>query len=466
MRRLLQDLVSAQAQERPDATAIVFGTTRWSYGELDRISNRLACVLKEAGCRQGEPIAVLMPKSMMAVAALLGICKADGVCVPVDPASPCDRVRRMLKACEITRMLAGGPVDRLVRELIDDPSVGRLSLGWLESEAPGDITVDFSLADLSVYAGDAIDRRNRSFHPAHVVFTPSQTGVPKGVILTHANVIERAEWMAQHFGLTASDRVSGHPPLHVDMSLIDLFMTATAGAELHLVPPVASVLPNSLTKFIHASAVTHWSSMPSVLSYIAEFDLLTPGCFPALKRVVCAGALWPTSALIYWMQRLPDVTFSHLYGAPETAIVNTVYTVPECPAEPDATVPIGTACAGDDLLVLDSSMERVPHGSIGELYIAGPGVSRGYWGDIARTNAAFVRHPARPQERIYRTGDRARVDEYGRIFIEARDGQIKTGGDRAAAGAIEFTLGSFGTVRDTAAAAFERGLNGARRPIA
>jgi len=423
MAQLLHDWVTAHAHTRPDATAVVCGASRLSYGRLDAMSNQLARVLREAGCRQGEPIAVLMPKSTMAVVALLGIYKADGVYVPLDHASPSARLRKMIATCGITRMLAAGPVEAVLTELVEDPAI-RLSIGWLEPDAPGGLTVDFRADDLSVYGPDPIESRNRPFHPANVLFASGSTGVPKGVILTHANLIHCVEWVTRHFGMAADDRVSCHSPLHADLSVLDIFSAAAVGAELHLVPGMVSVLPNSLAEFIRVSAITQWCSVPSVLSYMAQFDQLKSGGFPALKRVLWTGVL-PTETLTHWMTRLPHVRFTNLYGATETSIVTGAYTVPECPVDATDSIPIGIVCTGKDLLVLSPTMEPVPQGEIGDLYICGAGVSRGYWGDIAQTNLSFVRHPQRPNERLYKTGDLARVDANGVTrIVGRRDGQI------------------------------------------
>ena len=457
--QLLQEWVTAQAQARPDATAVVCGAARLTYRELEAQSNQLARVLTEAGCRQGEPIAVLMPRSLSAVVAMVAIGKVDGVYVPLEPSSPSGRLRKMIAICGITRMLAAGSVGPIVNELVqEESSSNRLRIGWLDGDVPRDLAVEFRLEDLAVYSADPVQMRNRAFHPGFVFFTSGSSGTPKGVILTHANLISAVEWMTHHFGIDPSDRVSCHWPLHVDMSVIDVFTAFAAGAELHLVPAIVSVLPNNLAEFIRSSGITHWSSMPSVLSYMAQFDLVKAESFPQLKRVLWSGDVLPTPTLMHWMKGLPHVTFTHLYGQPETTAVNSFYTVPACPQDVNESIPVGAPCAGGHLLVLDASMKPVARGGIGDLYIGGAGVSRGYWGDLAQTNAGFVRHPERLNERLYRTGDLARVDANGLIHLEGRrDLQIKTRGHRIELGEIETALHAIGTLKDAAVIALNRG---------
>jgi amino acid adenylation domain-containing protein len=277
-------------------------------------------------------------------------------------------------------------------------------------------------------------------------------------VITHANVIAFVRWAVRYFGLDASDRVSAHPPLHFDLSFLDIFGAHAAGGELHLVPADLSVLPNKLAEFIRASQLTQWFSVPSVLTYMARFDVVAPGDFPHLRRLLWCGEVLPTTTLIHWMKRLPHVAFTNLYGPTETTIASSYHTVLACPADPQAAVPIGTACGGEELLVLDAALQPVPQGAIGDLYIGGTGLARGYWRDEERTAAAFLAHPARPGERIYRTGDLARVGDHGLVYFLGRnDTQIKSRGYRIELGEIEAALHSLAGVDDCAVVALETG---------
>jgi amino acid adenylation domain-containing protein len=366
----------------------------------------------------------------------------------------------MIKACGIRWMLAGGDIDTLLADIVVAEPTRRLAIGWLDHDEPRSVSVEFRVDDLSVYSADPVRVRNRSFHPAHVVFT-SGTTAPRGVVMTHRNVMHTIEWATRYFGLEAGDRVSCHSPLHLDLSLVDLFSAAAVGAELHLVPPLVSVLPNNLATFIRASAITHWSSVPSVLSHMAQFDLV--GDFPALKQVAWVGDSLSRSSLMHWTTRLPHVRFTRLYGSTESGIVSAAYAVPARAEDVPSSIPIGTACTGQELVVLGASLDVIAAGEVGDLYIGGGGVARGYWDDLARTNAAFVRHPVNPQQRLFRTGDRARMDATGMVHLEGRrDGQIKTRGYRVELAEIESALSSIDDVKDSAIVALDhRGLDGA-----
>jgi amino acid adenylation domain-containing protein len=299
-----------------------------------------------------------------------------------------------------------------------------------------------------------LTHENGSGDAAHILFTSGSTGTPKGVVITHANVIRFIEWSTRYFAMDSSDRVSGHPPLHFDLSFFDVFATFAAGAELHLVPVELNLLPNKLADFIRTSALTQWFSVPSVLTYMARFDVVRHGDFPALKRLLWCGEVLPTPTLVYWMRRLPHVQFTNLYGPTEATIASSYYTVPSCPDDLHAALPIGTACEDEELLVLDESLAPVPQGESGDLYIAGAGLSPGYWRDPERTNAVFVRHPQNASTRIYQTGDLARVGDDGLVYFLGRaDSQIKSRGYRIELGEIETALNAIPGVQESAVVA-------------
>jgi acyl-coenzyme A synthetase/AMP-(fatty) acid ligase len=176
---------------------------------------------------------------------------------------------------------------------------------------------------------------------------------------------------------------------------------------------------------------------------MAKLDAVKFNDFPTLKRLLWCGEVFPTPALIYWMTRLPTVQVTNLYGPTEATIASSYYTVPECPRDDRAAIPIGTACDGEELLVLGDDLQPVPPGEIGDLFIGGVGLSPGYWNNPEQTNSVFLKHPrnSHPHNRIYRTGDLAKLGEDGLIYFVGRtDSQIKSRGYRIELGEIETAL--------------------------
>ena len=455
MSHLLQQWVTEQASRRPDAGALVFQDRRLTYGELEARSNRLARLLTEAGCARGDRVCLLSPKSPDTIVAILAVLKADAMYVPLDPGSPVARVEKMIAACDNRWILAGGAVGPTLAGLFAAPEFARThAVGWLDATPPPrGVEARFSAGDLASYSAEPPACRNTAADGAHILFTSGSTGTPKGVMITHANVRAFIEWAVPYFGTTATDRVSAHPPLHFDLSTFDMFGTFAAGAELHLVPPELNLLPHKLADLIRRAQLTQWFSVPSALNYMAKFDVVKQGDFPSLKRVLWCGEVFPTPALMYWMQRVPHASFTNLYGPTEATIASSYHRVPACPASEDEVIPIGRACDGEELLVLDEALRPVPPGEVGELYIRGAGLSPGYWRDPEKTRGAFLPYPGatRPDDRIYRTGDLASVGTDGLVrFLGRADSQVKTRGYRVELGEIETALHALGTLRECA----------------
>jgi acyl-coenzyme A synthetase/AMP-(fatty) acid ligase len=224
------------------------------------------------------------------------------------------------------------------------------------------------------------------------------------------------------------------------------------------VPPELNLLPPRLAEFIREANLTQWFSVPSVLNLLAKFDAVRQGDFPRLRRVLWCGEAIPTPTLIYWMRRLPHVRFTNLYGPTEATIASSYYTVESCPASEREPIPIGRACRGEELMVLDGQLQPVPAGEIGELYIRGVGLSPGYWRDLDKTRSAFILRPGGtgPRDRIYKTGDLARRGEDGLYYFLGRaDTQIKSRGYRIELGEIEAALHSLQSLREVAVVAIQ-----------
>ena len=416
MTEMLHHWVAAEANRRPDATAVVLGEERLSYGELEVLSNQLARALRERGCARGDRVGLLVPKSPLAVVCILGIYKADCVYVPLDPESPAKLLARIVGLAESHCLLASASLAPRVRELLSQPGLPALRIGWLGApdQSAGSLPVAFRFSDIGALRGTPLPGAFRAHDTAHILFDPRAGESPRGVTATHHNVVSFVDWARRHFRLNESDRLSGYAPLTSDHSLFDIFSSLASGAELHLVPAEARLLPVRLAAWIRTSAITQWSAPAAVLDNMAKLEAVQAWDFQELRRVLWSGEL-QRAALSHWMKQLPHVEFTNLYGAPETTIASAYHTVVSYPGDAGERLPVGTPRTGAELLLLDQNLQPVTAGRHGDIYVRGASLSPGYWRDAEATRRAFPEVVG--SGRVYRTGHQGRRGEDGHIYL-------------------------------------------------
>ena len=458
---LLQVYLDRQAERRPDAVAFVEARRSVTYAELFVVSNRLARLLTAVGCEPGARVCLLMDRSIDAVSAMIGVLKAGCAYVPIDPAAPASRSAHIITAVLPAAIVVGrsglAAVEELHRTGVITADTPLITLEDLDDGLPPD-SRRFGIRDLADQAAAAPPARGSLDDAAYVMFTSGSTGTPKGAVITHANVRAFVDWSVRHFDVAPGDRHSWQPPLHFDLSTLDVHGGLAGGAEVHIVAP-GTVLPHQIFDFITTHRLTQWFSVPSAMAY-ASRSRYEPEVFGELRRVLWCGEVMPTAVLRDWMRRAPQARFTNLYGPTETTVASSYFTIPAIPAPDDPPAPIGRACGGEELLVLDDAMQPAEIDQIGEIYIAGDGVGAGYWGDEARTRAVFIADP-RPHPSgglVYRTGDLGRLGGDGEVrFVGRADTQIKSRGYRIELGEIEVALARLPEIAESAVLALDLG---------
>ncbi|MGR6616182.1 amino acid adenylation domain-containing protein [Pseudomonas rhodesiae] len=426
-------LIEAQAKRQPQATALVFAEQRIDYAELNRRANRLAHRLIEAGVGPDVRVGLAVERSFDMVIGLLAVLKAGGAYVPLDPDYPRERLAYMLDDSGVQLLLTQAP---LLSQLPIPQGLETLVLGESSFET-------YSEQNPAV----ALDGENL----AYVIYTSGSTGQPKGAGNRHSALLNRLQWMQEAYGLSAADSVLQKTPFSFDVSVWEFFWPLMTGSRLVIAAPGDHRDPARLIHLINAEQVTTLHFVPSMLQAFLQ-DTAVSSC-RSLQRIVCSGEALPVDAQQQVFAKLPHAGLYNLYGPTEAAIDVTHWT---CVDEGRDTVPIGRPIANLGCYLLDDNFEPVPVGVLGELYLGGAGLARGYHRRPALTAERFIAHPFVHGERLYRTGDLARYREDGVIEYAGRiDHQVKLRGLRIELGEIEARLLEHEQVREAAVLAVD-----------
>jgi len=442
---LLHHLLTESAAQLPEHPALVFGEEHITYKQLDEITSKLARTLLDHGVRRGDRVAVYLNKSAQSVLCLFGILKAGAAYIPLDPNAPPARLSYILQNAGVRCLLTSSRKYGNVRQLLDGgggiETVVVTDLRAGIEDIPGVTTVPWSR--VQERTAGKISNNTIETDLAYILYTSGSTGVPKGVMISHLNALTFINWCHDEFGVTSSDRVSSHAPLHFDLSIFDIFTTLKSGATIYPVPEEYSIFPKRLIQFIRESKITVWYSVPSILVHMMVHGNLKYYSFPHLKTILFAGEVFPAKYLRELMAIIPHASYHNLYGPTETNVC-TFYSVSEVEPGRTKAIPIGKACRNIEVFALDEQGRVVSApGAEGELYVRGSCVAMGYWGDAKKTEAAFVRNhlASHHDEKMYRTGDIVTLDENGDYhLVGRRDHMIKSRGYRIELGEIESVL--------------------------
>jgi len=430
---LLQNYLDDGRRTHPEKLALVDDQRSITYEQLQRDADRIAHCLRSNGVRRQDRVVICMKRSAQVVLAIMGVLKADAIYVPMDAKAPVERLLKVIKDCRPTAMIcdeAALPVmDRVKSQM---PTVRRLIVFGVRTEATGEIP--------RVSWEDAVPGpvrppvySNIDADAAYILYTSGSTGSPKGVTISHLNVISYIDWATEYFAIREEDRILSTAPFHFDMSTFDIYTALKAGATLCIAPERLLLFPNKLLDLIEKEGVTLWKGVSSLLMYLSSTGSLKEGRIPSLEKILFGGEVLATKHLMNWMQHYPSKRFYNVYGPTEATGISACYPVVKLPEAANEPIPIGKACSNTEIFVLTEENRLAEVGVTGELCIRGSGLSLGYWDDEEKTARAFVRNPlgCTQTDRIYRTGDLGRLREDGVFeYLGRKDFQIKYMGYR------------------------------------
>lgn len=420
-----------------------------TYAELDRLSDLLAAGLAARGCGHGDRVAILCRKSIESYVAVYGILKAGCAYVPLDRRSPPARLGYILGDCGVKGIVVDSATAPLAEKLAPMASSLEFAVSYTASRDQLPTLPLADRAELEALAAAVPRSEPVDTDLAYILYTSGSTGSPKGVMISHLNSMSFVRWASEHAGITRGDRVSGHAPLHFDLSIFDIFAVALMGGVLVPVPDGISTFPSRLSDWIRENRVNIWYSVPSALMLMAQQANFNAAQFPELRLVIFAGEVFAVKFLNAWLRKLPDATFMNWYGPTETNVI-TSYTIcrGSMVLQP---VPIGRPCANVDVFQIDEEGNRTGGAGVeGELCARGSTVALGYWGDREKTAKSFHADPVL-QDRTYHTGDIVRMNADGEYeYIGRRDHMVKIRGYRIELGEIESALYRIDGVREAA----------------
>lgn len=448
--RCIHDLFADQAERTPDGEALACGDQRVTYSQLNARANQLAHYLQRHGVAAETRVAICLDRSVDLIVGLLGILKAGGVYVPLEPNYPTERLAFILKDSQalllLTRkhLLASFPDSGSARVIVmdsPDPEIARES-----KENPT----------------NALSAENA----AHVIYTSGSTGKPKGVVSAHRASVNRFAWMWREYPFARGEVCCQKTALSFVDSIWEIFGPLLQGVPLVIIPDDDVKDPNRFVQCLGENTVTRLVLVPSLLRVVLESCEDLPQRLASLRYCVCSGETLSVELATEFRRQLPTVKLINLYGSSEVAADVTCYEVQSSAFL--SGVPIGRPIANTRVFVLDSQLQPTAIGVPGEVFVGGEGLARGYLNRPDLTAERFIPDPTagQPGARLFRTGDLGRYLSDGCIeYRGRRDHQVKIRGFRIELGEVETALATHDKVRQAVAVALDD-VRGEKRLVA
>lgn len=419
------------AQKNPEKMALWDEKEQITFKEYHDKSIGIAETILKASSGKKKPVVVFLEKSVKVLISFMGVAYSGNFYSPIDTDMPAARVNKILEVLKPEIVIT-------TKILADEFRTFNYKGGFLFYE---DIEKKEKSEIVQKIVASIIDT-----DLLYVLFTSGSTGVPKGVCITHGNVIDYIDWVTETFTITENDAFGNQAPFYFDNSILDIYSTMKTGAALYIIPQKLFSQPVMLLEYLKAHAINTIFWVPSALIVVSKLRALrNVDMTGVLKRVLFCGEVMPNKQLNVWRKYLPDVVYANLYGPTEITDACTYYII-DREFEDDEPLPIGWQMKNTEILVLDEKNCLVTEANVvGELCVRGTGLARGYYRNPEKTQEVFVQNPLNDiyEEKIYRTGDLVKYNEHHElIYLSRKDFQIKHMGHRIELGEIETAASS------------------------
>jgi amino acid adenylation domain-containing protein len=452
---LVQTYIDISRELAPHKTAVRCGKYSITYEQLYVATNKLANCLMAMGVSRQDRVAFCLKRSINCIIAIFGILKSDAIYVPIDSKSPLKRWRQIIDDCRPTALICdSGNIENIQDVIAGMDFTPKIIVVESREKLPKPIKRPLVCQEqIDEHSSAKPKYKNIDIDIAYILYTSGSTGNPKGVMISHFNIINYIDWAVDCFNITEKDNILSTAPFHFDMSTFDVYCPMKTGSTLSIAPEGYLLFPNKILTLIEEDQITIWKAVSSLIMYMARAGSLGKGRIGSLKMILFSGEVLATKHLIRWMEIYPDKLFYNAYGPTEATGISTYYHVQQVPKDPLEPIPMGRACANTEVFLLKEDNSLTEPGEVGELCIRGSSLSRGYWNDTEKTERAFVANPLGEfqGDRIYRTGDLAKLRTDGNyVFIGRKDDQIKSMGYRIEPSEIVNTISSLDKVNDAA----------------
>lgn len=412
-----------QAKKLPDEEAVIFHDTSVTYGELDAETNRLGRYLRKSGVKQDDLVAVMLPRGIGIITSMLGVLKAGGAFLPVDPSYPKNRIDYMLKNSSAKFIITTAELAK------------RHSIAW-------DLVITLDDPGLKATSRDSLDLINKPQDLIYVMYTSGSTGLPKGVMVKHAGVNAFIHAIEKLMYFAPKEAVLSLSTIAFDIFICEVFPALVHGMKIVLADETEQRIPLLQKELIKKHGIVKFLGTPSRMQLLLD-DPNNNDCFSSLKEVMLAGEVFP-EALLKRIKEVMSVRILNGYGPTETTMGVSFKDLTDT-----NVINIGRPIANSKIYILDKNMNFVPIGIPGELYIGGEGLARGYLNNPELTESKFIPNPFAPGELLYRTGDLGRWYPKGEIaFLGRIDSQVKIRGLRIELEEIENVIRKSSFVSD------------------
>ncbi|HDR6315510.1 TPA: amino acid adenylation domain-containing protein [Bacillus thuringiensis] len=437
--KTLDQLIDRQALKSPNQIAISMGDKSITYYDLQQRSNQIANYLRENDIKKGQRVSITMVREIETIVCILGILKSGGVYVPIDPKFPEKRIEFILKDSESQMIIT----KKEFRGLIESFAIHTIFLeDFLYTNSIENIASTHNIEDA-----------------AYIIYTSGSTGLPKGVVVPHRGVINLSYSLMNQFNLDKNDVFLQFATMIFDASIMEMFPILLCGGRMHVISEMEKRSAEDFINVINKNSITYVLLPTAFFKLIADMSKEILLKLNSLKCVFVGGETLPAESVRKWQSKVGlKIPVLNAYGPTEATVCTTIHEVNHEIKEESSNIPIGKPTANSKVFVVNPFNTLCPPGVVGELFIGGDGVAKGYINQKKKTEEAFISFEKsyNPNEKIYRTGDLVRLLPNGNLeFIGRKDNQVKLRGYRIELDEIERALFKHPDVKDAVVVTYQ-----------